>query len=74
MSEYDESLWGQFCERFDSAVSKCAEDGTKSRLTLGIGERTVMVDIYEQGSTMKKFDEIILSTVKKETRIDLVEP
>jgi hypothetical protein len=38
-----------------------------------MGNHTVVVDVYKQGGTMKKFDDMILNAVKKETGIDIVD-
>lgn len=67
-----EKMWRGFCEQFDAAVWKCVDDGESCRMVLGHRLNPVVVDIYRQGATMKKFDEAILNEVKKKSGIDLV--
>jgi hypothetical protein len=68
----DERLWEKFCRDFDAAFFKCADTGEQRRIRASVGGRTVVVDIYPAGATMKKFDEMILGAVKQQTGIDLV--
>ncbi len=72
MSTDNEDLWRGFCENFDDAVFLCAEKGTSQRLVISIGGFPVCVDVYPEGGTMKKFDQMILKSVKAETGIDLI--
>ncbi len=58
--------WEKFTEDFDKAVFDCAEKGAHVRLTIGFDgdTHTVVVDVYPQGGTMKKFNEAILAVAK----------
>lgn len=64
-----------FCDAFDDALFDCVDNGTPKRLTVNFvnGKYPVTVDIYPQGGTMKKFNDIILSSVKEKTGIDIAE-
>lgn len=64
----------KFCGEFDEAVFDCADNGTKKRMRIKIGKRTVVIDVYESRGSMKKSDELILKAVKQQTGIDLVKP
>jgi hypothetical protein len=68
-----DKIWADFCHQFDKAVFKCADTGLGARLVISMGNHTVVVDVYKQGGTMKKFDDMILNAVKKETGIDIVD-
>jgi hypothetical protein len=64
-------VWEQFCEQFDSAFFECAEKGTAAKMTVGVGEESVTVEVYRTKGQMKKFEDIILKAVKQESGIDL---
>jgi hypothetical protein len=68
--------WEEFCELFDRAVFACAEKGTIARLEIGwAGDpHSVVVDIYPQGGTMKKFNEMILAVAKEKSGMKVVKP
>lgn len=67
-----EEIWQKFCEQFDQALWDCVDNGTTHRLTIGVdGKNVAVVDVYPQGGTMKKFDEIVLNAVKAKTGIDV---
>jgi hypothetical protein len=69
-----DKYWERFCEQFDAAVFSCAEKGTSARLEIGWegDPHNVVVDIYPQGGTMKKFNEAILAVAKDKAGVKLV--
>lgn len=68
----DDTSWERFLEEFAEALDNCFDTGEQVRVTLGGKTRNVTIDIYPEGGTMKKFDEMILKAVKENTGVDLV--
>jgi hypothetical protein len=72
VSQFEDKAWEDWTNKFDDALFECSEKGTPRRMTISFGdEPVVVVDIYRQGSTMKKFDEMILGAVKQQAGIDV---
>lgn len=64
-------LWDKLMNSVEDGLAKCIDTGEPFRCTMGAGERSVTIDIYQNKASMKKFDEIMLGVVKEKTGIDI---
>jgi hypothetical protein len=56
--------WDKFVDTLLETVGKALDTGEKARLRIG-GTHDITIDIYPTGTTMKVFDEAILSVAKQ---------
>ncbi len=66
-----EELWDELIQGVIDSICECIDKGTPMRFTMGSGERSVTIDIYQSKAQMKKFDELTLGMVKQEMGIGI---
>lgn len=67
-----DEYWEKFIHSFDVALDDCIENGHAKRLTIGVNDRHITIDIYESKVSMKILDETVLKIAKQERAMERV--
>lgn len=64
MESEADKIWGQFCAGFDKAVFDCADNGTASKMTIGIGNAHVTIEVYRDKGDMQRLTNVVTQALK----------